>query len=170
LEFVVRFLFPALPHDLISRMVKFNSQLVREVGDLRLWGQRGAPWELNLRDLCRWCEATIADSSRCAPSERSVTFNPGKFVELIYVDRMRTKEDREKASCGTCCPILNTEEGAGSSESFFPCARLHVISKTRCQSCAFLTYFSFLCSRLKNATFRTLAQSTHYFAVFLRFT
>lgn len=100
LEFIIRFLFPALPCNLISRMVKFNSQLVRETSELRLWGQRGAPWELNLRDLCRWCEAIIADSRKCASSERNVTFNPGKFIDLIYVDRMRTKEDREKVNSG----------------------------------------------------------------------
>jgi midasin len=81
-------------------MVKFNSQLVRETGELRLWGQRGAPWELNLRDLCRWCEAVIADSRKFASSERNVAFNPGKFLDLIYVDRMRTKEDREKVNSG----------------------------------------------------------------------
>jgi midasin (ATPase involved in ribosome maturation) len=87
-------------------MVKFNSQLVRETAELRLWGQRGAPWELNLRDLCRWCEAVIADSSKYASPERSVTFNPGKFIDLIYVDRMRTKEDREKVSSGII--LINT--------------------------------------------------------------
>jgi len=98
LEFIATSLFPALPHNLISCMVKFNSRLVRETGELRLWGQRGAPWELNLRDLCRWCEAIMADRSKCTASDKNVTFHPGKFVDLIYVDRMRTKEDKEKVN------------------------------------------------------------------------
>jgi midasin len=80
-------------------MVQFNSHLVRETGELSLWGQRGAPWELNLRDLCRWCEAIIADSRKCS-SEMNVTFNPGKFVDVIYVERMRTREDREQVNSG----------------------------------------------------------------------
>jgi len=98
LQFIATSLFPALPCNLISCMVKFNSRLVREIGELRLWGQRGAPWELNLRDLCRWCEAIMADRSKCTTSDKNVTFHPGKFVDLIYVDRMRTKEDKEKVN------------------------------------------------------------------------
>lgn len=98
LQFIATSLFPALPHNLISCMVKFNSRLVRETGELRLWGQKGAPWELNLRDLCRWCEAIMADRSKCTTSDKNVTFHPGKFVDLIYVDRMRTKEDKEKVN------------------------------------------------------------------------
>lgn len=98
LEFITTSLFPALPRNLISCMVKFNSRLVRETSELRLWGQRGAPWELNLRDLCRWCEAVMADRSKCTASDKNVTFHPGKFVDLIYVDRMRTKEDKEKVN------------------------------------------------------------------------
>ncbi|KAJ4439015.1 hypothetical protein ANN_14971 [Periplaneta americana] len=97
LEFILRSLFPTLPHNLIVQMVKFNSRLVRETGELRLWGQRGAPWELNLRDLSRWCEATIADFKKyTSAGKNNVKFNPGKFVDLIYVDRMRTREDKEK--------------------------------------------------------------------------
>ena len=100
LEFIIRSLFPILPHDLIYSMVKFNSRLVRETGELRLWGQKGAPWELNLRDLCRWCEAIVDDYKNQMLVEQetknTLTFRPGKYVDLIYVDRMRTKEDKEK--------------------------------------------------------------------------
>lgn len=106
LEFIVTSLFPALPHNLISCMVKFNSRLVRETGEMRLWGQRGAPWELNLRDLCRWCEAIMADRSKCAASDKRVTLHPGKFVDLIYVDRMRTKEDKEKVNLMIRCVVF----------------------------------------------------------------
>ncbi|KDR17835.1 Midasin, partial [Zootermopsis nevadensis] len=101
LEFIIRFLFPDLPHNLISRMIRFNSRLVRETGELRLWGQRGAPWELNLRDLCRWCEAIIADSRKCSLSKRNAVLHPGKFIDLIYMDRMRTREDKEKVNTVT---------------------------------------------------------------------
>jgi hypothetical protein len=40
----------------------------------------------------------MADRSKCPTSDKNVTFHPGKFVDLIYVDRMRTKEDKEKVN------------------------------------------------------------------------
>jgi hypothetical protein len=40
----------------------------------------------------------MADSGKCTASDKNVTFHPGKFVDLIYVGRMRTKEDKEKVN------------------------------------------------------------------------
>ena len=48
-------LYPGLEADLVNRLVDFNTALNREVVSQRLWGQAGAPWEFNLRDLLR-CE------------------------------------------------------------------------------------------------------------------
>lgn len=31
----------------------------RETVELCEWGQRGGPWEYNLRDILRWCELLI---------------------------------------------------------------------------------------------------------------
>lgn len=53
----------------------------------RLWGQRGSPWEFNLRDMFRWCELMQGDQS---PG----FFNPGQHVALVYADRMRTEADK----------------------------------------------------------------------------
>jgi hypothetical protein len=47
-------LYPGLESDLVNRMVDFNTALNREVVGQRLWGQAGAPWEFNLRDLLRF--------------------------------------------------------------------------------------------------------------------
>jgi midasin len=66
-------------------MVEFNEQLVKEVTQSGQWGLRGGPWEFNLRDVFRWCEAV-----QCSKSS-----NPGQFVGLIYADRMRSLQDRE---------------------------------------------------------------------------
>lgn len=65
-------------------MVHFNERLSKECG--RDWANRGAPWEMNLRDLTRWAEA-MKDS-----------LQPGKFVSIIYADRMRTVQDKQKVS------------------------------------------------------------------------
>lgn len=53
----------------------------------RRWGQKGGPWEFNLRDMFRWCELMQADQS---PG----FYNPGQHVVLVYADRMRTETDK----------------------------------------------------------------------------
>lgn len=55
----------------------------------RRWGQRGSPWEFNLRDMFRWCELMQADQS---PG----FYNPGQHVALVYADRMRAEADKAK--------------------------------------------------------------------------
>ncbi|XP_029162996.1 midasin-like [Nylanderia fulva] len=93
LKFILGVQFPQLPVDLINDMVQFNSKLVSEIGVV--WGHAGSPWEMNLRDITRWCETTIkAASNKYRGNKRY--FNPGDSVELIYVNRMRTNEDRQK--------------------------------------------------------------------------
>lgn len=59
----------------------------------RRWGQRGSPWEFNLRDLFRWCELMQADQS---PG----FYNPGQHVALVYADRMRTEADKAQVRRG----------------------------------------------------------------------
>lgn len=65
----------------------FFKQLVQEVCVERRWGQKGGPWEFNLRDMFRWCELMQADQS---PG----FYNPGQHVALVYADRMRTETDK----------------------------------------------------------------------------
>ena len=50
-------LHPDMERSLIKKMVEFSSWLQEEVVVRRSWGQLGAPWEFNLRDLLRWCQA-----------------------------------------------------------------------------------------------------------------
>ncbi len=85
--FILRTLYPRFPSDLIQKMVHFSSVLSKECGIK--WGVRGAPWEINLRDLIRWC----CVMQKYHENER---FHPGRFVALIYANRMRTADDREK--------------------------------------------------------------------------
>ncbi|XP_011702049.1 PREDICTED: midasin-like [Wasmannia auropunctata] len=93
LRFILRVQFPQLPVELINDMVKFNSKLASEAGIV--WGHAGSPWEMNLRDITRWCETTIEAASNEFRGNKQY-FNPGDSVELIYVNRMRTNEDRQK--------------------------------------------------------------------------
>ena len=64
----------------------------------RRWGQKGGPWEFNLRDMFRWCQLMQADQS---PG----FYNPGQHVGLVYADRMRTEGD--KAQVPSCLAVTS---------------------------------------------------------------
>uniref|UniRef100_A0A3Q2XAQ0 Midasin AAA ATPase 1 n=1 Tax=Hippocampus comes TaxID=109280 RepID=A0A3Q2XAQ0_HIPCM len=87
MEFIGNSIFPAIDKEIISRMVEFSDSLFQEVSVERRWGQKGSPWEFNLRDIFRWCQLMLADQS---PG----FFNPGQHVALVYADKMRTEADK----------------------------------------------------------------------------
>ncbi|KAK2883458.1 hypothetical protein Q8A67_017095 [Cirrhinus molitorella] len=87
MQFIGDSIFPNIDNAIISKMVQFSIRLVQEVTVERKWGQRGGPWEFNLRDLFRWCQLMQTDQS---PG----FFNPGQHVGLVYADRMRTEADK----------------------------------------------------------------------------
>lgn len=89
-KFIISAQYPMFDENLIEDMIKFNARLTREAGVV--WGFRGSPWEMNLRDLSRWCDAVLTKAREAGDS----FYNPGNSVELIYADRMRTEEDRMK--------------------------------------------------------------------------
>ncbi|NXE72930.1 MDN1 protein, partial [Cochlearius cochlearius] len=63
-------------------------QIDKEVMTEKKWGQKGGPWEFNLRDLFRWCQLMLVDQSPGC-------YDPGQHVFLVYGERMRTREDKE---------------------------------------------------------------------------
>ncbi|XP_056150027.1 midasin [Lampris incognitus] len=87
MEFIGDSIFPKIDKQIICKMVEFSNKLVHEVSVERRWGQKGGPWEFNLRDMFRWCQLMQADQS---PG----FFNPGQHVGLVYTDRMRTEVDK----------------------------------------------------------------------------
>ncbi|XP_072559009.1 midasin isoform X3 [Paramormyrops kingsleyae] len=89
MEFIGGSMFASIDDHIISKMVQFNNRLVQEVALERRWGQRGGPWEFNLRDMFRWCQLMQADQS---PG----FYNPGQHVGLVYADRMRTEADKSQ--------------------------------------------------------------------------
>lgn len=90
LIYIVEAQYPSLPKDILHRIVRFNCKVAHEITEIQSWGHKGSPWEMNLRDIQRWCEAIIEDQSY------SKGVSPGKFVDMLYVNRMRTAEDKEK--------------------------------------------------------------------------
>ncbi|XP_036622954.1 midasin [Trichosurus vulpecula] len=89
MEFIANTLFPAIEKSIVAKMVAFNNKIDQEVTFEKKWGQKGGPWEFNLRDLFRWCQLILVDQSPGC-------YDPGQHVYLIYGERMRSREDKEK--------------------------------------------------------------------------
>uniref|UniRef100_A0A8D2MCK3 Midasin n=1 Tax=Zonotrichia albicollis TaxID=44394 RepID=A0A8D2MCK3_ZONAL len=89
MKFIGNTLFPAIDKTIIAKMVAFNNKIEKEVMAEKKWGQKGGPWEFNLRDLFRWCQLMLVDQSPGC-------YDPGQHVFLVYGERMRTREDKEK--------------------------------------------------------------------------
>ncbi|OWK63460.1 Midasin [Lonchura striata] len=88
MKFIGSTLFPAIDKTIIAKMVAFNNKIEKEVMAEKKWGQKGGPWEFNLRDLFRWCQLMLVDQSPGC-------YDPGQHVFLVYGERMRTREDKE---------------------------------------------------------------------------
>ncbi len=70
------------------------------------YGRRGSPWEFNLRDVFRWCELmlreqrlpssnTTSGGGSSSSTGTGVGWEPWLLVDTLYVQRMRTRGDRE---------------------------------------------------------------------------
>ncbi|KAL3884189.1 hypothetical protein ACJMK2_030409, partial [Sinanodonta woodiana] len=91
LLFITTKMYQDIPLHILGKMVDFNQRMYEETVVRRNWGQRGGPWEFNLRDIFRWSDLMIANQS---PGQ----YNPGEYVGLIYRERIRSLEDREKVT------------------------------------------------------------------------
>ncbi|XP_077869169.1 midasin [Saccoglossus kowalevskii] len=89
LLFITSTMYPVLDVDMIRNMIEFNNKLYDQTMVECLWGQRGGPWEFNLRDLFRWCDLMVEN-------QHSGSWNPSEYVGLIYSQRLRTKDDKIK--------------------------------------------------------------------------
>ncbi|XP_067882619.1 midasin [Heterodontus francisci] len=87
MKYIADTMFPAIGKNIINKMVHFNYKIYQEVMVERKWGQKGGPWEFNLRDLFRWCQLMLVD-------QMPGCYDPGQHVGLVYADRMRTEADR----------------------------------------------------------------------------
>ncbi|KAI8339483.1 P-loop containing nucleoside triphosphate hydrolase protein [Chlamydoabsidia padenii] len=86
LLFICTHLFPEFKADTLQRMITFNTTMYHETMVRCSFGRKGSPWEFNLRDVFRWLELMQANN---------VT-DPMEYLGIIYLQRMRTNEDRLK--------------------------------------------------------------------------
>ncbi len=89
-----------IDQDCLMKMIEFNDRINREVCIEKRWGNMGAPWEFNLRDLFRWCDLIVSGQFGVGRA--------GDFVYLIYASRFRTEKDRSRVY-GLFAEIFNYE-------------------------------------------------------------
>ncbi|KAF9437661.1 AAA ATPase midasin [Entomortierella beljakovae] len=87
--FICKHLFPQVEDTILRKMILFNYQMYEETMVKLNFGRKGSPWEFNLRDVFRWMELMTL-------SNHGLGFNhdPSEHFDLIYLQRMRTEEDR----------------------------------------------------------------------------
>lgn len=94
LEFIVEKMYPKIPTSLIKKMVEFNQKVAfdaqRPDGT---FARRGGPWELNLRDIFRWCDLIVERYHDCESD-----IECGSFVESIYSNRFRSEQDKHRVA------------------------------------------------------------------------
>jgi len=98
LNFIATSLYPEIPKDQLSTMIEFNTLLHSQVVTKGLWGIQRGPWEFNLRDVFRWCDLLRNKQQRLLFHTTSSTpqptlVDPKYFVDLVYLQKMRTVEE-----------------------------------------------------------------------------
>ncbi|XP_010470609.1 PREDICTED: midasin-like isoform X2 [Camelina sativa] len=85
--FICRSLYPSIPSPLLSKFIALNRQLHDGTMLHRKFGQDGSPWEFNLRDVIRSCQFM---------QEAIHDLEVESFLNVLYVQRMRTATDRKE--------------------------------------------------------------------------
>jgi midasin len=86
LIFIATSLYPSIERSIQEKMIAFNSQVYHDTMITCSYGRKGNPWEFNLRDILRWCELLKTHSHT----------SPKDFVDVLYLQRMRTEIDRQR--------------------------------------------------------------------------
>ncbi|XP_040935632.1 midasin isoform X2 [Gossypium hirsutum] len=81
--FICSSLYPSIPCPVLSNLISFNKRLHEDTMLHHKFAQNGSPWEFNLRDVLRSCQILQGTPV-------------GSFINLIYVQRMRTAADRRQ--------------------------------------------------------------------------
>ncbi|KAF1834922.1 hypothetical protein BDW02DRAFT_568614 [Decorospora gaudefroyi] len=87
LTLICRKVFPNIPEEEVTKLIKFVAQLDEQVVGRRAFGNLGAPWEFNLRDTLRWLQ--LLASADFPGSARD-------FLDTIFVQRFRAESDRNR--------------------------------------------------------------------------
>ncbi|KAI9307575.1 P-loop containing nucleoside triphosphate hydrolase protein [Cunninghamella echinulata] len=86
LLFICTHLFSEFEPNVLQQMIDFNTAMYNETMIKCSFGRKGSPWEFNLRDVFRWLELM----------QKNNVSNPMEYLDTIYIQRMRTHDDRLK--------------------------------------------------------------------------
>ncbi|KAI9276342.1 P-loop containing nucleoside triphosphate hydrolase protein [Umbelopsis sp. AD052] len=93
LLFICSHLFPTVEQSIMEKMIQFNTLMYNETMIHCSFGRRGSPWEFNLRDVFRWLELMQKTDNLSLGH----TPDPAQYLEAIYLQRLRTEDDRMHA-------------------------------------------------------------------------
>ncbi|XP_061400556.1 midasin [Musca vetustissima] len=88
--------------DIALRLVRFSETLDRGITTME-FGYRGGPYEINLRDILRWCDLLIGPQTGYTVRKQS-TFQQNfehfllvlyERMKLVYYQRMRCEQDKQ---------------------------------------------------------------------------
>ncbi|KAL8100236.1 hypothetical protein AgCh_032471 [Apium graveolens] len=80
-------LYPSISNSLLLKLIRFNKLIHEDTMVHHKYGQKGSPWEFNLRDIIRSCQI-IQDAPEKSRNDC--------FLDTVYVQRMRTPSDRQR--------------------------------------------------------------------------
>lgn len=85
-------MFPDLDYYIFPELVHFVPTLERETAIAKTFGQNGAPWEFNLRDILRTLQLLRSKQNLLSAADIK------ECVDILFTQRFRTKDDREAIS------------------------------------------------------------------------
>ncbi|KAI0911924.1 hypothetical protein F4823DRAFT_560495 [Ustulina deusta] len=84
--------FPSVSSEIVSRMIKFISNLETRILVERAFGSQGSPWEFNLRDTLRWLHLLTSSDPLLS------TGMVGSFLNIAIRQRFRSDRDRSEVN------------------------------------------------------------------------
>lgn len=82
--------------EFLPLMVDFVQLLQVEITDKGTFGRVGSPWEFNLRDIFRWCEALVQLSfERKCEDDGHYQYLLSDTAYTLFVSKMRSYDDRK---------------------------------------------------------------------------
>ena len=103
--YITHQLHPSIDLKLIHQMITVNDRICQAVKNDISFAKKGGPFEFNLRDLLRWADITQKNWNRFSRHA------PEMFFDLIFTNKMRTKEDKRKMKM-LCSEVFHYEKNS----------------------------------------------------------
>ncbi|KAK3185443.1 AAA ATPase midasin [Lecanicillium sp. MT-2017a] len=92
LQLIASHNFPSLPLDVIENLIRFVTEMDKQLTVVRSFGSQGGPWEFNLRDVLRWLH--LLNSADPVLQTGRVD----DFLDIVVRQRFRLPSDRNEVA------------------------------------------------------------------------